>query len=74
MMTSHDFSPPAGACRQPVRGRPVAPLITRRCCTLLSELDAGGRRGGLPYPNDEPHVLYSPGVPVRIGLPRLLER
>ena len=28
------------------------------------ELDAGAA-AALPYPNDEPHVLYSPGVPVR---------
>ena len=53
------------------------PLITRRgrYAATVSELDAGAvAAAGLPYPNDEPHVLYSPGVPVRIGLPRLLER
>ncbi len=27
---------------------------------------------GLPKPFEEPHVMYSPGVPVRIGLPKKL--
>lgn len=27
---------------------------------------------GYPEPADEPHVLWSPGVPVRVGVPRLV--
>jgi len=68
-----------GLVANPFRGRPVWAPVDHPAWPLhaatVSELDAGVvTAAGLPYPNDEPHVLYSPGVPVRIGLPRLLER
>ena len=68
-----------GLVANPFRGRPVWAPVDHPAWPLhaatMSELDAGVvAAAGLPYPNDEPHVLDSPGVPVRIGLPRLLER
>jgi len=68
-----------GLVANPFRSRPVWAPVDHPAWSLhsatVSELDAGVvAAAGLPYPTGEPHVLYSPGVPVRIGAPRLLER
>ena len=66
-----------GLIARPLRGRavwapvdhPMWPLFTAD----LIDVHAGVlRAAGLDDPVGDPHVMYSPGVPVRIGMPRLL--
>ena len=67
-----------GLVARPLRGRPIwapvdhPPWVLHRA--TVSEIDTGVViAAGLPMPEGEPHVLFSPGVPVRIGAPRRLD-
>ena len=66
-----------GLVARPFRGRPVWAPVDHPAWPLMSaeagHIDAGVViAAGLPAPVGEPHLLYSHGVPVRIGTPRLL--
>jgi len=66
-----------GLLARPLRGRPVWAPVDHPAWPLrsaeASHIDAGVIvAAGLPAPVGEPHLLYSRGVPVRIGAPRLL--
>ncbi len=47
------------------------PLHRARAADLVDGLVAAA---GYPDPQGEPHVMYSPGVSVRVGLPRVVGR
>lgn len=67
-----------GLVARPLRGRPIwapvdhPPWVVHHATANI--LDTGVlTAAGLPTPEGEPHVLFSPGVPVRIGAPRRLD-